>query len=145
MPLAFLKLFTKHGVNMKAFGNWKSLRTRFCQTLAKLRLNNWPSVCWKMEGNFLVEFFPPTPRTKVLSQAKKESLFRAFRLLNLWKNLILKNRGAVLKPCLKTFVVSFLHWDPMECPEFLRMHVGQVSQRLHRPKPPWTPYKAYTV
>ena len=28
-----------------------------------------------MEGNFLVEFFPPTPRTKSLSHAKKESLF----------------------------------------------------------------------
>ena len=60
-------------------------RTRFRQTLAKLRLNNWPNVSWKMEGNFWVEFFAPTPRTKALSHSGKESLFRAFRLLNLWK------------------------------------------------------------
>ena len=81
-------LETVHGVNIKAFGNWKSLRTQFCQTLAKLRLNNWPNVSWEMEGNFWVEFFPPTPRTKAVSQAKKESLFRAFRLLNMWKRLL---------------------------------------------------------
>ena len=47
-----------------------------------------------MEGNFLVEFFPPTPRTKaLLSQGKKESLFRAFRLLDLWKIASSKTEG----------------------------------------------------
>ena len=47
----------------------------------------------KWKGIFLVEFFPPSPRTKALSQAKKESLFRAFRLLNLWKIASSKTEG----------------------------------------------------
>ena len=37
-----MKLFTINGVYVKAFANWKWLRTQFCLTLAKLPLNNCP-------------------------------------------------------------------------------------------------------
>ena len=50
-----------------------------------MRLEKWKGI--------LVEFFPPTTRTKALSHAKKESLFRAFRLLYLWKISSSKTEG----------------------------------------------------
>lgn len=39
-----MKLFTTSGVGIKAFAKLKWLRTRFCSTLAKFRLNKWPLV-----------------------------------------------------------------------------------------------------
>ena len=40
---ALMKLFTINGVYIKTSGKLKMVfKTRFCLTLAKLRLNNWP-------------------------------------------------------------------------------------------------------